>query len=497
MTTVRRIPLRRAVRWLLLVVALALAVRFLYWGQPQPRAFTLVPVQPGQWRITHDGNPGEVWQAFDVDDDGVLDRFVTPDGEWTRPSRRHRPPRRWLVVCIDAVPFGVMEELWQRGHFREFHRPSALVSTFPSDSELAIAAALHAPPGPGYEHQYFDRAANRLRGGVFVTLSGRSIPYLPRFDYVAPGWHKSVQYVLVRRAWHAEMGRLRQRFRETQKPVFHAHVSSGDPLFHRLPRAEAQSLLIEFEHVIREAYYAGRGELGVLLWSDHGNSLVRSRSVPLDALLHARGWRRSDALRAPRDVVIPAYGLVGFFVAYCAPEAVAELAADLSRLEGAELVLYRGPEPNVAVLLGTGGRRARLRWNDAGTHYRYEPEQGDPIELEPVLAALAAAGRLDAEGWVADADLFAATARARLPDAVARIRTWAGTTQVENPSDIVVSLKPGYYQGRGWFDRLVTMEGTHGALERDSSLGFAMGTDPLPETLRLRDLLPAELQPRN
>lgn len=497
MTIFRHSRLRRTGLWWLLAIAMGVLVSVLTWGRPQPHVFTLEPGGPGQWRITHHGNPGESWQAFDVDGDGVLDRFVTPDGEWTRPSRFHRPPQRWLVVCIDAVPFGVMEELWQRGHFREFHRPSALVSTFPSDSELAIAAVLHAPPGPGYEHQYFDRAANRLRGGVFLTLSGRRIPYLQRFDYVAPGWHKSVQYVLVRRGWHAEMGRLRRQFRQAQKPVFHAHVSSGDPLFHMLTRTEAQQLLLEFEPVIREAYYAGRGELGILLWSDHGNSMVRSRSVPLDDLLKTRGWRRTDTLRAPRDVVVPAYGLVGFFVVYCAPEAVAELATDLVSLEGAELVIYRVPEPNTVVLLGAGGSRARLRWNDAGTRYRYKPEHGDPLELGPVLAALAAAGRVDTEGWVADADLFATTARARLPDAVARIRAWASTEQVENPADIVVSLKPGYYQGKGVFDRIVTMEGTHGALERDSSLGFAMGTDPLPETLRLRDLLPAELLPRN
>lgn len=483
--------------WTLLALAGFIAWQVAFWGQPLKPQYTLQPTSaPRQWQITRHGQSTETWHAFDDDGDGVLDRFATPEGEWTRPGfAASAPPERWLVICIDAVPLAVMQELWDRGHFREFHRPSALVSTFPSDSEVAIAEALHAPPGPGYEHQYFDRAANRLRGGIFVTLTGRSVPYLQRFDYVAPGWHKAIQYVIVRKSWHAEMGRLRRLLRQTQKPVLHAHVSSGDPLFHILRREEAEPLLLEFEHVIREAYYAGRGRVGVLLWSDHGNTLVRSRAVPLDALLASRSWRRTNSLRDSRDVVIPSYGLVGFFAVYCARQAVPELARDLTELEGAELVVYRLPEGHGAVILGTDDSEALLHWSADGSRFEYEARRGDPLELVPVFDALRDAGKLDALGRAADNDLFTATARARFPDAAARIRSWA-SGQVENPSDIVVSLKPGYYQGKGVFEGIVTIEGTHGALERDSSLGFAMGTSTLPDIIRLRDLLPAALLPR-
>ncbi len=492
--------------WVLLALTVFVAWQVFAWGQPVESEFRLEPASAAnEWRITRRGSAEEMWRAFDDDGDGVLDRFSTPAGEWTRPGfAAGAPPKRWLVVCIDAVPFEVMQELWHRGHFREFHRPSALVSTFPSDSETAIAAALHAPPGPGYEHQYFDRGANELRGGVFVTLTGRNIPYLERFDYVAPGWHKSIQYVVVRKSWHAEMGRLRRLFRGTQQPVFHAHVSSGDPLFHILTRKEAELLLVEFESVIREAFLAGRGEVGIVLWSDHGNTLVRSHEVPLDALLAAHGWRRTNSLREPRDVVIPSYGLVGFFVVYCAEQAVAELARDLTMLDGAELVIYRLPEGNGAKILSADGARAVLRWSDDGSRFSYDAGPGDPLELLPVFDALRAAGKLDAASRAADADLFAATARARLPDAAARIRTWA-VNHVQNPSEIAVSLKPGRYQGSGIFQKIVTMEGTHGALDAPSSLGFAMATGPLPtgpggellpENLRLADLLPGKLLPR-
>jgi hypothetical protein len=484
--------------WLLAVLGLLAAAQVWRWGRPLAPEYVVTPAAPGEWRINPASRDSgaEVWRAFDDTGDGTMDRFATPAGEWLRPGLAGEP-RRWLVICIDAAPFEVMAGLWDRGHFREFHRPSAAVSPFPSDSETAITEALHSEPVPGYEHQYFDRAANELRGGLRSTLTRRQdaarIPYLDRFDYAAPGWHRAVQYVVVRKAWHAEMNRLRRLLRENRADVFHAHVSSGDPIFHMLTREEFEPLLLEFEAVVREAYLEARGELGVVLWSDHGNSLALSRAVPLDELLGARGWRRRSSLEAPRDVVIPAYGLVGFFAVYTREENVAELARDLTTLEGADFVVHRlAKGEDGAVILGADGSRALLRWSNDGARYRYERVTGDPLGLAPVFAALAEEGKLD-DGWARDADLFAATSLAWYPDAAARIRGWA-TNHVQNPSDLIVSLKPGWYQGKSFFDFAVTMRGTHGAMERTSSLGFAAATQPLPPALRLADLLPEELR---
>lgn len=496
-TTMARRRWPRRIGWLLAALALLSAVRVWRWGRSSAPGYSVTPGAPGEWRIDPASRDGaEAWRAFDDTGDGTIDRFATPAGEWLRPGLVGEP-RRWVVICLDAAPYEVMAALWDRGHFREFHRPSAVVSSFPSDSETAITETLHTDPVPGYEHRYFDRAANELRGGLRSTLTRRRdaarIPYLDRFDYAAPGWHRAVQYVLVRRAWHAEMGRLQRLLRENRRPVFHAHVSSGDPIFHMLTREEFEPLLEEFEAVVREAYLDARGELGVVLWSDHGNSLALSRGVPLDEMLRARGWRRRPALEDPRDVVIPAYGLVGFFAVYTREENVAKLARDLAALEGADFVVHRLPagEPG-AVLLGADGSRATLRWSDDGARYRYESENGDPLGLAPVFATLAEAGELE-NGWARDADLFAATATAWYPDAAARIRGWA-TNHVQNPSDLMVSLKPGWYQGRSFFDFAVTMRGTHGAMERTSSLGFAAATHPLPPALRLADLLPEKLR---
>jgi hypothetical protein len=115
-----------------------------------------------EWTITREGSSHEIWTARDENGDGTWDAFITPQGSFVRSTRS---PKRWLVVCLDGVPFWLMEDLWDSGHFRELLRPSVTVSTFPSDTELALTTAMHAAAAPGYEHRYFDHNANRMRGG--------------------------------------------------------------------------------------------------------------------------------------------------------------------------------------------------------------------------------------------------------------------------------------------------------------------------------------------
>ena len=65
---------------------------------------------------------------------------------------------------------------------------------------------------------------------------------------------------------------------------------------------------------------------------------------------------------------------------------------------------------------------------------------------------------------------------------------------MRNPSDLGVSLQPGYTHGSGFFQLMVDMLSTHGSLDRQQSLGFAMSTDgPWRGALRSGDLLPRNL----
>lgn len=482
--------------WILLAVVVVIALQFILWGRPLPPIYAVKPNRgdaPHAWTIGRQPasgvSAGESWRARDTAGRGTMDRFETPQGSFARPGLETQP-KRWLVMCLDGVPLGVMQSLWDRGHFHEFLRPTAVVSVFPSDSEAALTAALHADPPPGYEDLYYDRAHNGVRGGWWVTLSGHNIPYIRSFDYDPPGWAKALPYLMLRKTYHADLGRLRKRFRAGRADIFIAHISSSDSVMHMMTEQQAEPLLIEFENLVRELYLNAHGELGVLIFSDHGNNQTGSHAIELKKFLEKHHWHWTKSIEGPRDVVVPMYGLIGFCAVYCQPESAPALARDLAQLEGVELVVLREEDGNAASIISDAGS-ARLTWASDGSRYSYEPQQGDPLRVAPVFEKLRAEGKLAADGSAADADLFAATWQSEYPDAAARIRDWAAN-HVQNTANLMVSLRPGYFNGKGAFQKIVKFAGTHGALDAPSSLGFAMGTMELPPAVRLADLIPKD-----
>ena len=488
----------RSITWLAVVAAFALlALRVHSWGaaiHPRYRIAEVPIGAPGaasELVIVPEGSHGQHWIARDTDGDGTWDEFGTPLGIFSRPTSSS--PRRWLVVCLDGVPLTAMQSLWDTRHFREFFRPTATISTFPSDSEMALTAALHAAPVPGYEHRYFDRARNTMRGGAWVTLSGYGIPYIQKLDYDPPGWSKAAPYVMLRKTYDADLGRFRAAFLRSHEPVFLAHITASDAFLHVRTAQQAGPVLLEFEDVLRELYLDARGDLGIIVFSDHGNTQVPNRAAPLETFLTGHGWRVRDSLHTPLDVAIPPYGLVGFAAIYCQPESVEQLAEELRGIEGADVIVSRDPGGKMATIRAAGSNAiAKLEWSADGRRYRYRAREGDPLDLADLFGRLRASGKLDGKGFASDADLFAATSSALYPDAAGRIRAWA-TGGVRNPSNIIVSFRPGYFYGAGSFQYLVTLAGTHGGLERSATLGFAMATFPLPVAIRVGDVIPTNL----
>ena len=355
---------------------------------------------------------------------------------------------------------------------------------------------------PGYEHVYFDRRENRTRGGFWITLTGFGIPYVHALDYDTPGWAKIVHFVVTRKAYRADVGRFRDDFLASSAPVYLAHIAASDGLLHVDRIETAEPLLAEFENALNEIYFQAHGDLGVIVFSDHGNTETPSRDAHVETFLAQRGWQIRESVRGPRDVAIPSYGLVAFAAIYCRPEAIERITEDLRGIEGADVIVSRLADGSVdgranlkaRIRAAASAATAELAWSSDGRKYRYTAHDGDPLGLVPVFDSLRAAGKLDADGFASDADLFAATSLAAFPDSAARIRAWT-MNQVRNPADILLSFKPGYYHGIESFRHIVNLAGTHGGLERSGSLGFAMATYPLPSATRLSDLIPAKLLP--
>ena len=321
-----------------------------------------------------------------------------------------------------------------------------------------------------------------------ANLDKTDIPYIRALDYNPPGWSKAAPYLMLRKSYDADLGRFRAAFLQSRDPVFLAHITASDAFLHVRTAQQARPLLLEFDDLLRELYFNARGDLGIIAFSDHGNTQVPNRAVPLKTFLAAHGWRVKDSLDSSRDVAIPAYGLVGFAAIYCRQESVQKLAEDLRGIEGADLIVSRRPNGNMATIRAAGSSAiARLEWSADGQRYKYSAQNGDPLDLTDLFDRFRASDRLDGEGFASDADLFAATSSAHYPDAAGRIRAWA-TGEVANPSNVIVSLRPGYFYGAESFQYLVSLAGTHGGLERSATLGFAMATFPLPVAIRVGDV---------
>ena len=302
-------------------------------------------------------------------------------------------PKRWLIVCLDGVPLSMVQSLWNRGHFHEFFAPTAVVSTFPSDTETALTEALHAMPAPGYEHDYYDRVANRMRGGALVTIFGTGIPYIPSLDYDTNGWFKALAYLAPIRIYRSDLSRFKKKFQASRAPVFVAHLATSDALVHVRTAEQVEPLLVEFESVLRGIYGDAHGELGVILFSDHGDTETLSRSVPVESFLANRGWRVRASLAGPRDAVIPSYGLVGFAAIYCQSESIERLAEDLRGLQGADFIVSHEPAQERATLRAAGSdSTALLEWSPDGRRYRYIAHGGDPLVWRPCLTICAPSG---------------------------------------------------------------------------------------------------------
>src|SRR5688500_19954227 len=80
----------------------------------------------------------------------------------------HKPAARHIIICVDGVGISTISKMRAKGHFKSFHHPSHMISTFPSLTNAALTKILEPAgatmPG-GYEDNFFDTETNRMRGG--------------------------------------------------------------------------------------------------------------------------------------------------------------------------------------------------------------------------------------------------------------------------------------------------------------------------------------------
>ena len=458
-------------------------------GQMFPAAHTTV-VTPefGQQRVYDTDGDGkdDYYQQIDGTGRVVRLRFEQKDDRLICPpvdlDKLDLSECRQLYILLDGVPYEMMADMYRQGHFRLFHRPSRLISCFPSMTDTAFAEVFGLSPVLAYEAGYYDRAKAKLHDGNKIYLSGKNEPWNSRLDYRSRLWMDAVAYVWPRWWLNHEMETILDKYRKSNRQRVIGYSVSGTCLGTNEGRDGYVEVLLAAERLCEAAMLASKGRVKITMFADHGHNLTHGEPLDLKGSLERAGFDAVDKLKNPDDVVVPEFGLIT-----CAsidtlrPELVASVAV---QIEGINLAMYKNSYDRVVVLNRSG--KALIDCRDG--KYRYQNLHGDPLELGPIFQDLRNSNLLDADGYASDKDLFRASSRHKYPDALARIwRAFHGL--VENVPAVIVTTKDGWYCGKGKFAFFVDVASTHGSLNYANSMTFAMSTaGELPEVLRLSEL---------
>jgi hypothetical protein len=423
------------------------------------------------------------------------------------PARSGSGLPRTLLLAVDAMPLRAAQEAARQGAFAGWAGPAALVAPFPTVTHVGFAA-LFAPfgvgPSDGYEIRYFDRRLNRSVGADPRTYRADTPPWGGLLD--SP--HRSLvtkvaNYVSPRGAARLELDEVEHDLLASERDVLVAYVGATDGLLHLYDDEAAVGYLLGLSGRLDDLRSRHRSRCGrplrIVLFSDHGCGRHKIRHAEgLPHLLREAGLRPARHLEHPDDVVLPEFGLVNMAVLFVADTARAGVAAAaLAAHPAVDLAAWAAGPDRVEVVGRAGACTVRWRTDGAGALLAADDRLGDVLALAGARAALRERGRLDGEGWARDEDWFAATVPGRFPDALRRLLDALIGDRVRNRADVVASLAPGW--AAGWRSALVgatvrggRLEGTHGGLDRESTLGLLAVSDRdriLPPAVRARDAL--------
>ena len=450
---------------------------------------------PSPLRRGPDGSFYDVHQSGHADfallesDAGRIDAVAYNDagaGTWDRVYRledyaNENVPH--LIVLLDSIPYESITAWYAAGHFRMFDPPRKVIPPFPSLTEVCYSRLLGCPPLPGLVDDYYIPDAKVFAGGLWKrVLEGYEEPWERQLDYTATMYESGLTYLHPREWYAAELARAKKAFDDSPTRVTLVYFSSASSMVSRHGSAGLQAVLDGIERMCVQILYERQGAVKITLMADHGHNLMATKNVSLTPALERAGFHVTDELKKPNDVVLELHGLVTYTgVRTTRPAAAAAaMCADphvtlASYMEGAR-VLVAGPAGKAAIEC----RRGRLR---------YLPIDSDVLGYAPVIAALRASGKTDADGYASDEDWFAATLDHEYPDAPRRLwDAFHGT--VTHPPDVMVTTRDGFCCGRGDFEQFIHMASTHGSLNQVNSATFVMSmTGRVRSPLRTGEVL--------
>jgi len=431
-----------------------------------------------------------------------------------RPGGEENP--RVLVLVLDGVPYRAAAAACDQGAFESWPAPRPMVAPFPSMTNVSLTAML-TPFGleriAGYEVRHFDPEHNQMVSGIF-NYKKNAYAWRDYFHVAARSKaSKAANYTRPKTAFWNMLERTEEELLSTDHDVVMSYITASDVIGHFDGGDALTEFMVQVWDWVREvearhAEAYGR-PLWVILLSDHGNSQGKVLHTDgLRKLLRRAGLDPASKLKQPNDVVAPTFGVVNFGVLYLDPAMAGTAARAVLELEGVEVAAWVSAPGRLTVLSPEGEALVGWRDEEGLRRYSYEPLAGDPLLLAPVRAGLEDRGSLDESGYAPEHEWFEQTVHHDFPDPLRRLVDSLDGTFVENPATVIYSLDPGYAMGI-WSAQVGVrvlgghLEGTHGGLDGDSTLGFYLTNAPepppgpaVPADRALLPLLPwAPLQP--
>ncbi len=419
------------------------------------------------------------------------------DGKPGAKARLHSPPivvakPRTLLLALDGLPFRDVEKAIARGAFADWPKPVPLVSPFPSMTNVGFAALFEpfgVAPSEGYEIHHFDRIRNEIVGGNPFAYDSETMAWTGMLDASLKGLaSKLSMYTSPRKTARRELSMIEDVLLSSQREIVIGYIGSTDGVVHLKGDENAVQYLRELDRDLeglrwRHLEATGR-PLRVVIFSDHGNGDVKVHGAKGFArLLRQAGLRVTDRLEQPHDVVAPTFGLVNYGALFLRPEDAETAARAIASHDSVDLVAWRSAQETIEVLSRSGS--ARVRWREAGARRRiaYDCAEGDPLRIAAARSRLAASGSLDLRGFADEDDWFRETGVGDFPDPLRRLVDALAGDRVLNPATVLFSLRPG--RCWGWLSARAgswlkggRLKGTHGGLDRESSLGVFLTNDP-------------------
>ncbi len=386
---------------------------------------------------------------------------------------------RRLVLALDGIDYRDVVAAGERGLFAGFHRPSKLISTFPSISDIAWHEIFRVQPPRGYQRIYYSAGYNDVMGAPLDAI--RPIEFEDRMDMAfGARFHHLGAYIISNTISRREVDVVaRDFFTITGRSTVYAYNVGPDALQHTRGDLERYLTHLDQRLVALETEYVRRTgrPLEIVVVSDHGhNRATEAKFLPVVPVLQARGFRVAERLRSATDVAFSVDGVTTGFGVFAAPDSLTALSVLLAEISGVDMVSMRVSDSVFLVRNATQQARIDRRSGPRGDRYRYAPLNGDPLRYASTVTQMRRDAVLDVDGYADAATWVRYTASADFPAAAVRI-VRGHTVVTLNPAPILVSIADAYRVGLGMVsmaNRLRPLGGTHGALSATNSLGVVM-----------------------